>query len=146
MRWSRPGLAARLAALSGAATGGHDAPANLSVVVGDNHGPVRAKHALYVQGVYLGSPATDGRLLRTVIRAGAALAGRLAAVAARTLVVVGEKDEADRVRAARAIAQGIPGAEFLEFPDTSRFLHVEESRAMMRRLTDFFLPEPEIEP
>lgn len=98
-----------------------------------------------IESIFRRFPQSPGRLDR-LPRAGAALAGRLAAVAARTLVVVGEKDEADRVRAARAIAQGIPGAEFLEFPDTSRFLHVEESRAMMRRLTDFFLPEPEIEP
>jgi hypothetical protein len=90
-------------------------------------------------------PQSPGRFER-LPRAGAALAGRLGAVSARTFVLVGERDEEDRVRCARTIAAGIPGAELLVFPDTSRFLHVEESRAVMRKLTDFFLPEPEIEP
>lgn len=89
-------------------------------------------------------PQSPGRFER-LPRAGAALAGRLGAVSARTFVLVGERDEEDRLRSARTIAAGIPGAELLVFPDTSRFLHVEESRAVMRRLTDFFLPEPEIE-
>ena len=90
-------------------------------------------------------PQSPGRFER-LPRAGAALVGRLGAVSARTFVLVGERDEEDRLRSARTIAAGIPGAELLVFPDTSRFLHVEESRAVMRRLTDFFLPEPEIEP
>ncbi|MHB8798739.1 MAG: alpha/beta fold hydrolase [Thermoanaerobaculia bacterium] len=90
-------------------------------------------------------PQSPGRFER-LPRAGAALAGRLGAVSARTFVLVGERDEEDRVRCARTIAAGIPDAELLVFPDTSRFLHIEESRAVMRRLTDFFLPEPEIEP
>jgi 3-oxoadipate enol-lactonase len=89
-------------------------------------------------------PQSPGRFDR-IPRAGAALAGRLAAVSARTLVLVGDRDEADRILSARAIAAGIPGAQLEEIPDTSRFLHVEESRAVMRRLTDFFIPEPEIE-
>ena len=46
---------------------------------------------------------------------------------------------------AKAIASGIPGAELAVLLDTSRFLHVEESRVVMRKMTDFFLPEPEIE-
>lgn len=98
-----------------------------------------------VEAIFRRFPQSPGRLDR-LPRAGAALAGRLGSVSAPTLVVVGEKDEPDRVRAARSIASGIPGAELVEFPGTSRFLHVEESRAVMRRLTDFFLPEPEIEP
>lgn len=98
-----------------------------------------------IESIYRRFPTSPGRLDRTP-RAGAALAGRLGAVSARTLVLVGERDEADRLRCAREIAAGIPGAELVVFPDASRFLHVEESRAVMRRLTDFFLPEPEIEP
>ena len=43
------------------------------------------------------------------------------------------------------IAAGIAGAEMIPFPELSRFLHIEESRAVMRRMTDFFLPELEIE-
>ena len=94
--------------------------------------------------IYRRFPQSPGRLERSP-RAGAALAGRLGTVYARTFVLVGERDEEDRVRCARAVAAGIPGAELAVVPDTSRFLHVEESRLVMRKLTDFFLPEPEIE-
>lgn len=97
-----------------------------------------------IEAIFRRFPQSPGRLDRAP-RAGAALAGRLGAVSAPTLVLVGERDEEDRVRCARAIAAGIPGAGIAEIPDTSRFLHVEESRAVMRRLTDFFIPEPEIE-
>jgi pimeloyl-ACP methyl ester carboxylesterase len=97
-----------------------------------------------IEEIFRRFPQSPGRFDRTP-RAGAALAGRLGAVSARTYVLVGEKDEEDRMRCAKAIAAGIPGAELAVFPDTSRFLHIEESRAVMRKLTDFFLPEPEIE-
>ena len=97
-----------------------------------------------IESIFRRFPQSPGRFDR-MPRAGAALAGRLANVSARTFVLVGERDEEDRVRCAKAVASGIPGAELAVFPDTSRFLHVEESRAVMRRLTDFFLPEPEIE-
>ena len=40
---------------------------------------------------------------------------------------------------------GIAGSELVTFPNLSRFLHVEESRPVMRRLTDFYIPEGEIE-
>ncbi len=70
---------------------------------------------------------------------------RLGEIQARTGVFVGERDDADRNRCAQAIAAAIPGAELVTFPELSRFLHVEEPRVVMRRLTDFFMPEPEIE-
>jgi len=98
-----------------------------------------------LEGIFRRFPQSPGRLDRAP-RAGADLAGRLGAVSARTFVLVGERDEEGRVRCAQAIAAGVPGAELALVPDVSRFLHVEESRAVMRRLTDFFLPEPEIEP
>lgn len=97
-----------------------------------------------IEEIFLRYPQSPGRFDRPP-RAGAALAGRLGAVSARTFVVVGERDTQDRIRSAKTIAAGVPGAELALFPDGSRFLHIEESRAVMRRLTDFFLPEPEIE-
>lgn len=97
-----------------------------------------------IADIYRRFPQSPGRLDR-LPRAGAALAGRLGAVFARTFVLVGERDEEERLRSAKAIAAGIAGAELAVVPETSRFLHVEESRAVMRKLTDFFLPEPEIE-
>jgi hypothetical protein len=60
-------------------------------------------------------------------------------------VLVGDRDELDRLRCAEAIADGIPGAELVTFPGLGRFLHIEESRSVMRRLTDFYIPEMEIE-
>jgi len=97
-----------------------------------------------IEDIFRRYPQSPGRLDR-IPRAGAALAGRLGAVSARTFVLVGERDVEDRIRSARAIAAGIPGAELALLPEASRFLHIEESRAVMRRLTDFFLPEPEFE-
>lgn len=70
---------------------------------------------------------------------------RLSQIQAKTGVFVGAKDEPERLRCAEAIAQGVPGAELHALPALSRFLHAEDSRAVMRRLTDFFMPEPEIE-
>jgi pimeloyl-ACP methyl ester carboxylesterase len=97
-----------------------------------------------IEDIFRRFPQSPGRLDR-VPRAGAALAGRLGTVSARTFVLVGERDVEDRIRSAKAIASGIPGAELALLPEASRFLHIEESRAVMRRLTDFFLPEPEFE-
>jgi len=97
-----------------------------------------------IEDIFRRHPQSPGRFDRTP-RAGAALAGRLGAVSARTFVLVGERDVEDRIRCAKAIAAGIPGAELALFHDASRFLHIEESRVVMRRLTDFFLPEPEFE-
>jgi pimeloyl-ACP methyl ester carboxylesterase len=78
-------------------------------------------------------------------RSGPSQAERLGEIRTRTAVFVGERDLPGRLETARTIVAGIAGAELVAFPELSRFLHVEESRAVMRRLTDFFLPEPEIE-
>lgn len=63
----------------------------------------------------------------------------------KSAIYVGDKDETERLQCAEAIADRIPGAELVTFPGLSRFLHAEDSRAVMRRLTDFFMPEPVIE-
>lgn len=97
-----------------------------------------------VTDIFRRFPISPGRLERTP-RPGAALAGRLGQVAVRTLVAIGERDTEDRIRCAQTIVAGIPGAELLTVPNASRFLHIEEARLVMRKLTDFFLPEPEIE-
>jgi hypothetical protein len=46
-------------------------------------------------------------------------------------------------RDASAIVQGIRGAEGTTFEGLSRFLHMEDSRRVMRRLTDFYIPPGE---
>ena len=85
-------------------------------------------------------PATADRYLRPP-GGGARSRERLGEVVARTAVFVGGRDLPERQEAARSIAAGIRGAELVTFPQLSRFLHIEESRPVMRRLTDFFLPE-----
>ena len=85
-------------------------------------------------------PATADRYLRPPGGASKA-ANRLGEVVARTAVFIGGRDLPERQEAAQSIAAGIPGAELITFPQLSRFLHIEDSRPVMRRLTDFFLPE-----
>ena len=70
---------------------------------------------------------------------------RLSAISTRCIILVGDRDELDRLRAAEAIADAIPGSDLVTFPGLGHFLHVEDSRAVMRRLTDFYMPEPELE-
>ena len=51
----------------------HDAPPNLSVVLGGFDGVTTRKHTLYVQGRKLMTTSSDARLVRAVIRAASAL-------------------------------------------------------------------------
>ena len=95
--------------------------------------------------MFLRSAPAAARFVRATGTGGAPQAARLSAVTARTAIFVGDRDETDRLRCAEAIADGIAGAELVTFPGLGRFLHVVESRAVMRRMTDFFIPEPQIE-
>jgi hypothetical protein len=74
VRWSRAGLDAELRALAGGALGVQEAPANVSVVLGERTGRTRSKHELHVQGHLSSMIGSDGGLLRAVIRALGALA------------------------------------------------------------------------
>ena len=98
-----------------------------------------------LQRMFLRSAKAAARFARAVSPWGEPQAARLSSVTARTAIFVGDRDGTDRLRCAEAIADGIPGAELVTFPGLGRFLHVEEPRPVMRRLTDFFLPEPTIE-
>lgn len=73
VRWSRAGLDAELRGLAGAALGPHDAPPNVSIVVGDTSGRSRTKHHMVVQGELVAATASDAALVRAVIRALGAL-------------------------------------------------------------------------
>ena len=66
---------------------------------------------------------------------------RLGEITAKTAIFVGERDESERRRCAADIKDLIPGAQLITIPDASRFFHIEEARATMRRLTDFYIPE-----
>lgn len=72
-------------------------------------------------------------------------AGFLGSIAAKTWILVGERDDPEWLRCADGLSVMIPGAEKVTFPGLGHFLHIEESRQVMRRLTDIFMPEPEIE-
>ena len=67
-------------------------------------------------------------------------AERLGEIRTPTIVLVGDREDAERLRCAAAIVQGIRGAEGATFPGASRFLHMEDQRHVMRRLTDFYIP------
>jgi 3-oxoadipate enol-lactonase len=66
---------------------------------------------------------------------------RLGEIRLPAVVLVGDREDAERLRCAAAIVQGIPGTAGVTFPGDSRFLHMEDSRRVMRRLTDFYIPE-----
>jgi pimeloyl-ACP methyl ester carboxylesterase len=77
------------------------------------------------------------------LHGGPTQAARLGEIRARTAVLVGDREEPERLRCAAAIVQGIRGAEGMTLAGTSRFLHVEDPRHVMRRLTDFYIPPEE---
>lgn len=74
VRWSRGGLDAELRALATHALGVQDAPANVSIVLGERTGRTRSKHQLHVQGQLSSMISGDSGLIRAVIRALGALA------------------------------------------------------------------------
>jgi pimeloyl-ACP methyl ester carboxylesterase len=67
--------------------------------------------------------------------------GRLEEIQAPSAVLIGGRDDPERVECASAIANLIPGCAWLDFPASSRFPHIEESRPLMRKLMDFYVPE-----
>ncbi len=68
IRWTRAGLDADLRAVCASALGPQDAPANVSVVLGESVGGIRSKHHLYVQGQLLSTTGGDGSLIRAIVR------------------------------------------------------------------------------
>ncbi len=74
VRWSSGGLDAELRALAAGALGVGDAPANVSVVLGERTGRTRSKHQIHVQGQLSGMISSDSGLIRAVIRALGAIA------------------------------------------------------------------------
>lgn len=74
VRWSRAGLDAELRAVAAGALGVQDAPANVSIVLGERTGRTRSKHQLHVQGQLSSMISGDSGLIRAVIRALGALA------------------------------------------------------------------------
>jgi len=67
--------------------------------------------------------------------------GRLEGIQIPAAVLIGGSDDPERVECASAIANLIPGCGWLDFPASGRFPHIEESRPLMRKLMDFYLPE-----
>lgn len=114
-------------------------PSSIFDVTREKEGMFDRVAAMYRR--YNGSPSRYPRVTNSVLPQ----ASRLAEIKAPTLILVGDRDEPDRLRCAEFIADSIPGAELVTFPGLSHFLHIEESRPVMRRLTDFYIPEGEIE-
>jgi pimeloyl-ACP methyl ester carboxylesterase len=92
--------------------------------------------------IYGGARLSGGSLERPP-HAGPAQAERLGEIHARTAVLVGDREEPERIQCASAVARGIRGAEGMTFEGLSRFLHMEDGRRVMRRLTDFYIPPEE---
>jgi pimeloyl-ACP methyl ester carboxylesterase len=95
-----------------------------------------------LEDVY-GTARVAGGSLERPPHAGPVQAARLGEIAARTMVLVGDREDSERIQCASAIARGIRGAEGATFEGLSRFLHMEDGRRVMRRLTDFYIPPEE---
>jgi len=96
----------------------------------------------HLEDIY-GAARVAGGSLERPAHAGPPQAQRLGEIRARTAVLVGDREDAERIQCASAIARGIRGAEGMTFEGLSRFLHMEDGRRVMRRLTDFYIPPEE---
>jgi pimeloyl-ACP methyl ester carboxylesterase len=95
-----------------------------------------------LEDIYETARLAGGSLERPV-HAGPVQAQRLGEIRTRTAIVAGDREEKDRLRCASALVRGIAGAEGIVIPGAGRFLHMEDSRRVMRRLTDFYIPPEE---
>lgn len=114
-------------------------PASTFDVVRDHEGMFDRIAAMYLRGS--GAAAAHDR----APHGEAPQWERLWQIKARAGIFVGDRDEPERLMCASSLKQGLSSSELVVFPGLSRYLHIEESRTVMRRLTDFYLPEPEIE-
>ncbi len=92
-----------------------------------------------IAAVYRTARLAGGSLERPA-HDGPTQAQRLGEIRAKTAILAGDRDEKDRLRCASALLRGIAGAEGIVIPGASRFLHLEDARHVMRRLTDFYIP------
>jgi pimeloyl-ACP methyl ester carboxylesterase len=92
-----------------------------------------------LEDVY-GTARLSGGSLERPAHAGPVQAQRLGEIHARTVILAGDHEEKDRLRCASALVRGVAGAEGVVIPGAGRFLHMEDGRHVMRRLTDFYIP------
>jgi pimeloyl-ACP methyl ester carboxylesterase len=64
-------------------------------------------------------------------------AGRLSEIRVPTLVMVGDKDTADTQQPAHALAEGIPGARLIVFPNVAHMVPMEAPDEFNRAVLDF---------
>jgi pimeloyl-ACP methyl ester carboxylesterase len=96
----------------------------------------------HLEDIY-GTARPAGGSLERPPHAGPLQAQRLGEIRAKTIVLVGDREDPERIQCASAIVRGIRGAEGATFEGLSRFLHMEDGRRVMRRLTDFYIPPEE---
>jgi pimeloyl-ACP methyl ester carboxylesterase len=96
----------------------------------------------HLEDIY-GTARLAGGSLERPPHTGPVQAQRLGEIRARTAVLAGDREDAERIQCASTIVRGIPGAEGIVIPGASRFLHMEDGRHVMRRLTDFYIPPEE---
>ncbi|HEX7616058.1 MAG TPA: alpha/beta hydrolase, partial [Thermoanaerobaculia bacterium] len=109
-------------------------PSRIFDVAREHESPFERLETIY------GNARVSGGSLERPPHAGPLQAQRLGEIHARAAVLVGDREEAERLRCAASIVQGIRGAEGMTFEGLSRFLHMEDARRVMRRLTDFYIP------
>ncbi len=138
--WNPETLAARHDLLASYARDPRRTMAEAWLRVADLRRRARARDRLRAPRGHLRSGAPVRRVARAAPHAGPAQALRLGEIRARTAIFAGDREEKDRLRCASALVRGIPGAEGIVIPGASRFLHMEDPRHVMRRLTDFYIP------
>ena len=109
-------------------------PSRIFDVAREHETPFERLESIYA------NPRVAGGSLERPPHAGSVQAQRLGEIGVRTAVLVGNLEDAERLRCAAAIVQGVPGAEGMTFEGLGRFLHMEDARDVMRRLTDFYIP------
>lgn len=98
-----------------------------------------------IEGILARSIGTTASVQGKAPRPSPSHAEKLEDLAFRFAVLWGDRDLPDYQACAQALSRILPGATAYTFPGLGHFLHIEDSRAVMRKLTDFFLPEPAIE-
>jgi pimeloyl-ACP methyl ester carboxylesterase len=134
---ARHGLLAAYARDPGKAIAGTWLPSRIFDIAREHESPFERLEDIYEKA------RLSGGSLERPPHAAPVQAERLGEIRARTAILAGDREEKDRLRCASALVRGIAGAEGIVIPGAGRFLHMEDGRHVMRRLTDFYIPPEE---